>query len=71
VAEYACTLPTDIPLTVIAMNQKPPSGPAEPPPKPALPDRKDRLAAALRENLKRRKAQGRARAASAVEPAKS
>jgi hypothetical protein len=50
------------------MNQKPP--PDQPGrDAPAPPDeRRSRLAAALRENLKRRKAQGRARKA---EPAKS
>lgn len=42
--------------------------PRKGPPAPKPPDRDDRLAAALRENLKRRKAQSRARDAAAEQP---
>ena len=48
------------------MNQKLPPPKAKNPETPGLTTRKDRLASALRENLKRRKAQGRARAAAAT-----
>jgi hypothetical protein len=41
--------------------------PGKSPPKPA-PSREERLAAALRENLRRRKAQARARDAAEAEP---
>jgi hypothetical protein len=40
------------------------------PPKPAPPSREEKLAAALRENLKKRKAQARAREAPAERPEK-
>ncbi|WP_424138204.1 hypothetical protein [Roseomonas chloroacetimidivorans] len=44
------------------MTEEPPSPPAPKPPRPAQSEREQRLAAALRENLKRRKAQSRERA---------
>ena len=50
---------------VFAMNQKPPVPPAPPRPADA---RAERLAAALRDNLRRRKVQGKARAAEAESP---
>jgi hypothetical protein len=46
------------------MTEVPPEPPALPPPGPVPSEREQRLAAALRENLKRRKAQSRERAQS-------
>ena len=50
------------------MNQKTPTPAGKNPASSGLTTRKDRLATALRENLKRRKAQGRARASTASTP---
>mgnify|MGYP006294400945 CR=1 FL=1 len=41
---------------------------AKTPPKPAAPSREEKLAAALRENLRKRKAQARARSAAEAPP---
>jgi hypothetical protein len=46
------------------MTEIPPKPPAPPPPRPVPSEREQRLAAALRENLRRRKAQSRERAQS-------
>jgi hypothetical protein len=54
----------------IIMAEKRVSGPRQSPQGPARETRTERLAAALRANLKRRKAQARSRAVSAGSPAR-